>query len=131
MTSDMGKQIHFEAHRQLVKAFYNNCKILSHVQFESVDWISVYRTLYDLPRLFQVWAAKHVLGIAGMMNFLAYQDNRFPFLPSCLKCKETCKHVAQCPEVRHAATFEQSTQGVEQWLEQHNTHPDLHPLLLR
>ncbi len=69
MTSDMGEPIHFGAHRQLAKAFYNNHKILSHVQFESVDWISVHRTLYDLPRLFQVWAAKHVLGIAGMMIF--------------------------------------------------------------
>ncbi len=58
----------FGAHQQLAKAFFNNCKILSNVQFESVDWISVHHTLHNLPWLFQVWAAKQVLGIAGTIK---------------------------------------------------------------
>jgi hypothetical protein len=76
MTSDTGEQICFGAHRQLAKAFFNNRKLLLNIQFKSVDWISVHRTLHNLPWLFQVWAAKQVLGIAGTVKFLAHQDNR-------------------------------------------------------
>jgi hypothetical protein len=131
MTSDTGEQIPFEAHWQLAKAFFNDRKILSNVHFESVDWISVHRTLHNLPQLFQVWAAKQVLGIAGTINFLAHQDDRSPLCPSCLECTETCKHIAQCSEVRQAAAFMQSMQGLEKWFKQNNTHMDLQSLLLK
>jgi hypothetical protein len=100
-----------------------------------VDWKLVCSTLHDLPRLFQVWAAKHVLGIAGTMKFLAHQDDRSPLCSSCNKCKETCKHIARCPEAGpqagRALAFEQSAQGMEQWLEKNYTHPDLRILLLQ
>jgi hypothetical protein len=99
-------------------------------QFESVDWKSIHRTLHNLPRLFQLWAAKHIMGIAGTMNFLAHQDNRSLLCPSCLEWKEPCKHIVQCPEVGHAAAFAQSMQGVEAWLEDNCTHPNLKLLLL-
>jgi hypothetical protein len=68
-TSDTGDQIRFWALRQFAKKFFNNCKILLHSQFESIDWIFIHQTLHDLPRLFQIWAAKQVLGIAGTTNF--------------------------------------------------------------
>jgi hypothetical protein len=64
MTSDTGDQICFWAHWQLAKAFFNDRKLLSNAQFKSIDWISVHQTLHNLPPLFQVWAAKQVLGIA-------------------------------------------------------------------
>jgi hypothetical protein len=84
-----------------------------------------------LHRLFQVWAAKQILGIVGTMKFLAHQDDRSPLCSSCQECHETCKHVAHCPKVGRSATFLQSTQGVEQWLKHNNTHPDLQSLLLK
>jgi hypothetical protein len=62
---------------------------------------------------------------------LAHQDGRSPLCPSCQECNKTYKHVPQCPKIGHAAAFPQSTQGVEQWLEQQNTNPDLQSLLLR
>ncbi len=131
MMINIWEQIHFWAHRQLAKNFFNIRKILSQSQFESIDWVSIHRTLHDLPRLFQTWAAKHVLGIAGTMKFLAHQDGRSPLCLSCQECSKTCTHIARCPKIRHAATFAQSMQGVGQWLEQQNTHPDLQTLLLR
>jgi hypothetical protein len=131
MMSNTGEQIRFWAHRQLVKDFFNDREILLHSQFESVEWVSIYQLLHDLPRLFQTWAAKHVLGIAGTMKFLVHQDGRSPLCPSCQECSKTSTHIACCPKIGHAAAFAQSTQGVEQWLEQQNTHPDLQSLLLR
>jgi hypothetical protein len=113
MTSGTGEQNCFWALWQLTKAFFNNRKKLSNVQFKSVDWVSVHCTPHNLPWLFQVWAAKQVLGIAGTMKMLAYQDDRSPLCPSCLECTEMWKRIARCPEVRRAAAFMQSTQGLE------------------
>jgi hypothetical protein len=61
MMLETGNQIQFWAHHQLAQEFYRDQKILSHLQFNAVDWSSVHCTLYNLPWLFQVWATKHVL----------------------------------------------------------------------
>jgi hypothetical protein len=124
MTSDTGEQIHFGAHRQLAKDFFHNRKKLLHSQFESIAWVSVHQMLHNLPWLFQIWAAKNVLEIVGMMKFLVHQDGRSLLCPSCQDCGETCTHIACCPEIGHVAAFTQSTQGVEQWLGDQNTHPN-------
>ena len=113
MTSETGGRICFWVQHQLAGTFYNDWKILCHEQFDSVDWMSIHRTLHDLPWLFQVWAAKHVLCIAGTMSFLLHQDKQSPLCPSCLNCRETCKHVAKCPEVRCAQAFAWSASEVE------------------
>jgi hypothetical protein len=131
MTSETGGRIHFWTQYQLARTFYNNWKILCHEQFDSVDWTSIHRTLHDLPWLFQVWAAKHILGITGMMSFLLHQDKQSPLCPSCLNCRETCKQVAKCPEVGRAQAFARSASEVEIWLTKNNAHPDLCSLLLR
>jgi hypothetical protein len=94
MTSEMGDHIQFWAHRCLAWEYYQDHKILSPDQFNQVDWRSVHSTLHGLPCLFQLWASKHVLGIAGTMMFLSYQDDRSPIFPSCQACNETFKHVA-------------------------------------
>jgi len=83
MRSETGGQIRFWAHHQLEREYYRDHNILSSLQFDLVDWQSIHRTLHDLPQLFQVWAAKHVLGIAGTMKFLEHQDDRSPMCPSC------------------------------------------------
>jgi hypothetical protein len=131
MTSDTGEQIHFGAHRQLAKDFFHDRKKLLHSQFESIEWLSVHQMLRDLSRLFQIWAEKHILEIAGATKFLAHQDGRSPLCPSCQDCGETCTHIALCSKIRRVAAFTQSTQGVEQWLGDQNTHPNLQSLLLR
>jgi hypothetical protein len=125
MISETGGRICFWAQHQLAQTFYHDRKILSHNQFNSVDWVSIHRTLHDLPRLLQIWAAKHVLGNAGTMHFLSHQDARSPLCPSCQDCKELFKHVARCPEAGHTLAFDQSVSGVDLWLNKNNTHPNL------
>jgi hypothetical protein len=73
-TSETGVWICFWVQHQLSRTFYHDRKILSHDQFDVVVWESIHHTLHYLPRLFQVWAAKHVLGITGTMHFLSHQD---------------------------------------------------------
>jgi hypothetical protein len=64
------------------------------------------------------------------MKFHAYQDKRSPRCPSCLECKETCRHSARCAEEGRTAAFSQSTQEIKWWMEANHTHPDLLLLLL-
>jgi hypothetical protein len=64
------------------------------------------------PMVIPIVASTHLLGIAGTMIFLAHQDNRNPRCPSCLSCKKTCCHIAQCPENGHTKAFQQSVAGV-------------------
>ena len=65
MTSDTGGSIRYWVHHQLARNYYQEQKILSHDQFDAIDWRSVHSTLHKLPRLFQLWASKHVLGHSG------------------------------------------------------------------
>ena len=129
MTLETGDHIRFWAHRHLAWDYYGNHKILSTKQFDQVDWKSIHNTLHGLPRLFQLLASKHVLGIAVTMKYLSHQDNRSPICPSCHVCAETCKHITQCPEGGWTTAYIQSTQEVERWMSAQDTHPDLVQLL--
>jgi hypothetical protein len=131
MTSDTGGSIRYWAHHQLARNYYQEQNILSHDQFNAIDWMSVHNTLHDLPRLFQLWASKHVLKIAGTMKYLSHQDGNSPLCPSCLACTETCKHIARCPEVGREAAFQESTNAVEKWMETVDTNSDVKVLLLK
>ncbi len=81
MTSDTGGSIQYWAHHQLARNYYQEHKILSHDQFDAIDWRSIHSTLHELLRLFQLWASKHVLKIAGTMKYLSHQDGRSPPVP--------------------------------------------------
>ena len=78
-----------------------------------------------MPKFFQVWAAKHVLGMAGMMKFLTYQDGRKTICPSCRSCEETCAHIARCPEPGRSEAFSQAVAELTRWMRENETHPDL------
>ncbi len=125
LSSNAGQQMRFHAHHQLARALFVQKKILSGKGFDKVGWDSVHASLHSVSRLFQVWASKHVLGMAGTMKFLSHQDNREPFCPSCLTCKETCSHIALCLEVGRTAAFQQSVSGVASWMADNATHPEV------
>jgi hypothetical protein len=130
MTSDTGEILRFWAYWQLAREYYRSREIISYRQFDEIDWWQLRKTLLALPRLFQLWAAKHVNKIAGTMSFLSHQDGRCDLCPSCGTHKETCQHIARCPEVGRVAAFAQATNNLELWLRDNKTHPDVQALLL-
>ena len=130
MTSDTSQHINFNAHRQLAKAFFKSKGILTNKQFEEVDWKSVHGTLHSLPKLFQLWASKHVLDVAGTMKFLSYQDKRAPTCPSCKKCVEDCAHVVKSEEVGRTAAFVESVRHFELWLKENDTDEEVTECLI-
>ena len=131
MTSDTGGSIQYWAHSQLAWNYYQEQNILSHEQFDAINWRSVHNTQHDLPRLFPLWAFKHVLRIAGTKKNLSHQDGWSPLCPSCQACAERCKHIACCPEVGREAAFQESANAVEKWMETVDTHSDVKVLLLK
>ena len=52
LTSDTGDTLRFWAHRQLARKYYHSKGIISHDQFDEMDWWSLQRTLTSLSRLF-------------------------------------------------------------------------------
>jgi hypothetical protein len=125
LSSEPGPQLRFHAHRQLAKALFLRKKILSERGFDEVGWAKVHSTLHSVSRLFQLWASKHVLGIAGTMKFLSHQDGRDRSCPSCLVSEEMCRHVAVCPYAGRTAAFEQFMACVTSWMSENVTHPDV------
>jgi hypothetical protein len=125
LSSEPGPQLRFHAHRQLAKALFLRKKILSERGFGEVGWEKVHSTLHSVSRLFQLWASKHVLGIAVTMKFLSHQDGRDRSCPSCLVSEETCRHVAVCPDAGRTVAFEQSMACVTSWMSENVTHPDI------
>ena len=130
LTSDTGKLLRFWVHRRLAREYYSSRGTILYSQFNETDWWSLWKTLLGLPRLFQLWAAKHINKIAGNMSFLSHQDGQCNLCPSCETCIETCQHIAWCPEARRALAFAQSTEDLKLWLHANNTHPDMQSLLL-
>jgi hypothetical protein len=122
---DASQQIRFHAHHQLARMLFLWKKILSGKGFDEVGWDSIHGALHSVLWLFQVWALKHVLGIAGTMKFLSHQDGHEPVCPSCLACEETCSHIVRCLEAGHMAAFQQSVTGVTSWMAENATHPDV------
>jgi len=125
LSSVPGPQLRFHAHRQHAKALFLRKKILSERGFDEVGWAKVHSTLHSVSRLFQLWASKHVLGIADTMKFLSHQDGRDWSCPSCLVSEETCRQVAVCPDAGKTAAFEQSMACVTSWMSENVTHPDV------
>ncbi len=124
LSSETGPLLRFHTHRQLSRSLFHQRQILSCDEFKEVNWEAVHRTLHLVPRLFQVWVAKHVMGIAGTMKFLAHQDRRNPICPSCCACDETCTHIARCPKAGRTEAFLLAAAELSWWMRDNKTHPD-------
>ncbi len=125
LSSGPGHQICFHVHCELAKALFLRKQILSGDGFKEVGWELVHVTLHSVLQLFQLWASKCLLGIAGTMKFLAHQDNHDLKCPSCLSCKETCCHIALSLENGHTKAFQWSVASVASWMAANATHPNI------
>ncbi len=66
--ADMSDKLRFWVHRQLAQEWFHQMKILYLQEFNLIDWEMVYLKLQEVPKLFQLWACKQVMGIAGTWN---------------------------------------------------------------
>ena len=96
----MSKVARFHVHRHIAKEMYAKHRILDKSKFEEVEWRLVWSALKEAPRMFQVWASKQVMNIAGVNRNLAKYKKRHSTkkCPSCNRAVETCDHVLICPK---------------------------------
>ncbi len=78
--------------------------ILYSQKFELVDWEMVYSQLNSVPKLFQLWACKQVMGIAGTMEWDKSVIRKCPS-PSCMQEQDTCAHVLHCCHTERVETL--------------------------
>ena len=93
----------------------------------------MYKTLNDVPRMFQIWACKQVCGVAGTNEMQArYTPNH---CKKCLSCGveiETCGHVLSCEESGRVDLLHKSINLVKQWMKDQDqgTEPTLLKVLI-
>jgi hypothetical protein len=82
----------------------------------------VYQMLHKVPRMFQQWVCKQVMGIASAME---WDKSVVRKCPSCLQQRGTCSHVLFCEHVGRVKTLHHMVDLLESWLEAAGTNPDL------
>jgi hypothetical protein len=97
-------------------------KILVQGEFDMIDWEAAYQTLCEVPKLFQLWACKKVMGIAGTKEWDRSEVRK---CPSCTIAWDTCGHVPFCDHVVRVETLRHMIDLMESWLEDADTDPDL------
>jgi hypothetical protein len=120
--ADMGHHVRFLAHHTLAKTSFHSLNILDPTAFDKVDWEMVYQTLHEVPQMFQQWACKQVMSIAGTME---WDESVVRKCPSCLQKRDTCAHVLFCEHAGRVATLHHRVDLLEAWMEESGTDPDL------
>jgi hypothetical protein len=117
----------FWAHNHLARERFSSMKILDTRAFDMVDWEIVNRTPREVPKLFQLWACKQVMGVAGTMEWDKTVVHK---CPCCLHEWDTCAHVLFCCHDGRVKTLHHTIDFVEDWLEESETEPELQEILL-
>ena len=132
MSSDTGARIRFWDHKQLAEEVYRNLIILLPYQLKEVDWEMVPLALHELPWVFQIWACKQVMGLAGT-NFYQYkyQPNHNPMCPSYTRSEESCSHVLHCPEEWRVDTLLCTINFLDRWMKKIGTDKGLRNCMVR
>ena len=128
--------LRFWAHRRLAREVFRDLGILGFQAFDQVAWRPVHNALLSVPRLFQLWAAKQVTGIAGTNLRLHICSRRKPnphckLCPSCGIKTEDCEHVLTCEESNRVDCLLKSIDMIDKWLEENGTEPRLRMALVR
>ena len=111
---------------------FRNHKILLNDQFKEVDWEMVYSALHELPQMFQIWACKQVMGVAGTNLYQSkYRPNHNPKCPSCTQCVGSCAHVIECQEEGRVETLLGTIDFLDIWMKKIGTNKGLWNSLVR
>jgi hypothetical protein len=122
ITADTGQHLWYWAHRRLAKKLFYQMDIMYSQQFELVDWEMVYLQLNSIPKLFQLWACKQVMGIAGTIE---WDKTVIRKCPSCMQEWDTCAHVLHCCHTGRVETLHHTINIMEAWMKEVDTDPDL------
>jgi hypothetical protein len=117
----------FWAHKHLARERFSSMKILDTRAFDMVEWEIVHRTLREVPKLFQLWACKQVMGAAGTME---WDKTVVCKCPCCAYKNGIHVHVLFCCHNGRVETLHHTIDLIEDWLEESETEPELQEILL-
>ena len=118
----MGPQVQYLAHQKCTQQKFHQMHILDAHVFDLVDWEMIHKTLQDVPKLFQQWACKQMMGIAGTMEWDNMEHKK---CPSCMQARNTCTHILFCNHAGRVKTLKHTIDFLEEWLCKGDTDPDL------
>jgi hypothetical protein len=132
MTSDTSKALRFWVHKQLAEQTFHALGLLILTQFREVAWKKIHGALHEVPRMFQIWAAKQVTEIAGVNANQAIRNPNKNIDPRCPSCNagegsphETCSHVLHCEEEGRVAALNCTIDLMSNWLQKVGTQEKL------
>jgi hypothetical protein len=97
-------------------------KWLDKEQFNEVYWPACYQALTEVPRMFEVFASKQTISIAGCnVNQSYYTLGHDKLCPSCGVVQEMCAHVLMCNETGQVAVLNRSIDLLNKWLKDNGT----------
>ena len=77
----------------------------------------IHHALWDVPRLFQIWASKQVMDLAGTnLKQSTYKPEHSPICPSCTVAVESCGHILSCQEEGRVDVLDKSIDLLDDWL---------------
>lgn len=126
ITSGHGKTLQFWSSRKVSWLVFAKYNILAPEAFDDVAWYVVHNALWEVPRPFQIWAAKQVMELAGMNEMQSrYKEGHCKKCPSCNTAVETCGHVLYCCEEGRVDILEISINLLDDWLVKQGTDEEL------
>jgi hypothetical protein len=132
LSSEMSKHVRFWVHKQIAKEVFAKLCILDEGQIDEVEWGMVWGALKEAPRMFQNWASKQVMNVAGVnKNLPKYKPRQSKMCPICGRAVETCAHVLACREEGRVKNLSNSLRLVDVWLQRVGTHESLRSCLMQ
>jgi hypothetical protein len=126
ITSGPGETLRFWSARSVARRVFMKYKILQPDAFDEVAWHTVHHALWDIPRMFQIWAAKQVMNLAGTNEMQSrYKEGHDYRCPSCNCAVETCGHVLFCREEGRVDVLEKSIDLLDDYLIDQGTDEEL------
>jgi hypothetical protein len=100
---------------------FHQMNVLFSQEFDLVDWEMIYLKLREVPKMFQLWACKQVMGIASTME---WDKTVVRKCRSCLQEHDTCAHILFCCHEGRVETLHLTLDLLEDWLVDTETEPD-------
>jgi len=97
----------------------------------NVDWISLGRTMRNIPLGRRRWASKHMSGhFAHGKNMVRWKKRLADQCPRCGLPREDKSHITRCQHESATKTWDDALTNLKEWLKTEQTDPQLIELLL-
>ena len=127
-TTESGTTIRNAAHKKEAREVFHNQNILTY----EAAWLEVFKTLHEVPKMFQIFACKQVFGVSATFRYLNKRDESVsPMCPSCGVCRETAGHILSCGEEGRVEALSKLSDRLLEWMIETGVDRDLVFLIVK